>query len=152
MKDLNCLTEQDMTLLYYGEDPDCMSLLEAHRHLKACPACQLRHQQLANALNAFPENTPQLDPHHATRLAAQVVDRLPHRRRRFALPAVVSGIAAAVVVFSFTVWQPVSQVVMHNTATHPVSLSEQTPPPDAELLENLDLLREFDTLTELTGV
>ena len=152
MKNLDCLTEQDLTLLYYTENPESMSLLEAHRHLKTCSVCQLRHQQLVDALNALPENTPHLDPHHATRLAAQVVDRLPQRRQRFALPAVVSGIAAAVVVFSFTVWQPVSQVVMHNTATHPVTVSEQTPPPDVELLENLDLLRELDTLTELTGV
>jgi len=152
MTNLTCLTEQDLTLLYYGEDPVSMSLLEAHRHIKRCPTCQQRQLQLEREMRAFPQDRCELDPHYATRLAARVVERVP--RRRFALPAVAGGIATAVVVFSFTFWQPetVTVTVTHNAAVHPSVVTEETPSPDVDLLENLELLRELDMLSELTGV
>ncbi len=150
MTKTTCLNEQDLTLLYYGETPDSVSLLEAHRHIKGCPACQQRQLQLERTMQALPQRPCELDPHYATRLTARVVERIP--RRRFALPAVAGGLAAAVVVFSFTFWKPEPLLVTHNAAVHPSAVTENTPSPDIDLLENLDLLRELDTLSELTGV
>ena len=152
MRNPNCLKEQDLTLLYYDENPDSMDLLAAHRHLKNCPACRQRQQQLAHELQALPTSDLTLDPHYATRLAARVVERAP--QRRLAFPAIAGGLAAAAVVFTFSFWKPETQTatVTYNTATNPTTVTENTLSPETDLLENLDLLREFDTLSELTGV
>jgi len=150
MTEMKCLTEQDLTLLYYGEAPDSMDLLAAHRHLKSCPECRQRQQQLNRDMRSLPQSEYPLDPYYAARLAARLAERVP--RRRIALPAVAGGLAAAVVVFSFTFWKPGPQLPMHNTAIQPSKVAETTPAPDIDMLENLDLLRELDTLSELTGV
>mgnify|MGYP001332711962 CR=1 FL=1 len=150
MTESKCLTEQDLTLLYYDENPDSMDLLAAHRHLKGCPVCRQRQIQLEQDMQTLPLPACELDPHYATRLAARVTDRVP--RRRFALPAVAGGLVAALVVFSISFWSPETQTVVHNSATQQSVATDNAPQHDSDLLENLELLRELDTLSELTGV
>lgn len=150
MTETKCLTEQDLTLLYYGEDPDSIDLLSAHRHIKSCPSCRQRQQQFEHEMQSLPQKQYELDPHYATRLTARVVNHVP--QRHFSLPAIASGLVAALVVFSFSFWNPETQTVVHNSATQPEVASDGAPQPDLDLLENLELLRELDTLSELTGV
>lgn len=149
MTEMKCLTEQDLTLLYYGEDPASRNLLAAHRHLKSCPDCRQRQQQLEREMQTFPQGQYELNPHYPVRLAARVTDL--SNRRRLALPLVAGGFAAALLIFSVNVFSPVSQT-LHNSVIQPPTISDNVPHPDDEMLENLELLKELETLKELVGV
>ena len=165
MKPSHCLSEQDLTLLHYGESPEDLTSEAAQQHLTACANCRDRQTRLARDLNRLPAFDPDLAPQNATRLAAKVVERLP--RRRSLLPALASTFSAAAIVFAISIWTPetpvthnapvLPQVTAEQTPTPEVDLNpqvttERTPTPDLDLLENLELLRELDTLSDLAGV
>ena len=169
MKPSHCLSEQDLTLLHYGETPTTLTVEAAQQHLTACADCRDRQTRLARDLNRLPAFDPDLAPHNATRLAAKVVERLP--RRRSLLPAMAGAISAAAIVFAISIWTPGPPVIQNsaggpqvttgqappadidmNDSTLPQVTTEQSPSPDLDLLENLELLRELDTLSDLAGV
>lgn len=149
MRQSDCLSEQDLTLLHYGEAPDTLSLEAARQHLSSCPDCSELSRCLSRDLNSLPTFEPELATHNATRLAARVVDSLP--RRRSLLPAIAGAFSTAAIIFAVTIWTPEPQVV-HNVAIQPPVAIEQPAVPEVDLLENLELLKEFDTLSEIVGV
>jgi hypothetical protein len=169
MRPSQCLSEQDLTLLHYGENPSALPVEAAQRHLAACADCRHRQTRLARDLDRLPAFDPDLAPHNATRLAARVVERLP--RRRSLLPAMAGAISAASIVFAVSIWTPGPPVMQNpagtpqlttgqtpaaetdqNLSALPQVSTEQAPSPDLDLLENLELLRELDTLSDLAGV
>ncbi|HKL24728.1 MAG TPA: hypothetical protein VJ910_00705 [Desulfuromonadales bacterium] len=161
-----CLNDQDLTLLHYDEtsiglDPD-----DARRHLAECAACRARQLSLERVLHGLPRLDPDLDPHHATRMAARVKDCLP--RRRSFLPAMTTVMTAAIAVLVVTNWAPQRQASHNSSANQQATVQQEMPqanaqqkpqataqpetPPEVDLLENLELLKELDTLSEITGV
>ena len=149
MKKSICLSDQDLTLLHYGETPVDMALATAGRHLTDCAACRARQQDLERSLARLPKLEREFGSHHATRMAARVTDRLA--RRRSPLPALATVLTAAVVVFVVGIWTPQPQV-LHNSSTQQQAAVQQETPPEVDLLENLELLKELDTLSEIAGV
>lgn len=149
MKKSTCLSDQDLTLLHYGEHPVGMDLEPARRHLGDCAACRTRQLHLQRSLALLPKIEPEFDPHHATRMAARVSERLA--RRRSPVPALATVLTAAVVVFAVGIWTPQPQV-LHNSSISQQAEVRQETPPDVDLLENLELLKELDTLAEIAGV
>lgn len=167
MNKRTCLDDQDLTLLHYDETPIVMDLETARRHLAECTACRARQLSLERVLHGLPRLDPDLDPHHATRMAARVKDRLP--RRRSFLPAVATVMTAATAVLVVSTWAPQRQVLHNSSVNQQVTDQQETPqvtdqqetsqatdqqetPPEVDLLENLELLKELDTLSEIAGV
>ena len=78
MKNHDCLSDQDLTLVHYGEQPDH----QAHeRHLQDCPSCQDRLKLLKRDLAAIPNISCQPDPISVSRVAARIEDQTGHRQR-----------------------------------------------------------------------
>jgi hypothetical protein len=150
MKKPICLTEQDLTLLHYGETPQSLDRSRASQHLAGCPACRDRLQRLAHDLEFLPVNEPDFGPHSASRMASRVIDRLPRRRRL--LPVMAGAFSAVVIVFAANFWTTRPEPVLHNASIKQSPMIEQVALPDVDLLENLDLLKELDTLSDIVGV
>ena len=158
MNKRTCLDDQDLTLLHYDEIPITLDLDAARRHLADCAACRARQISLERALRALPRLDPDLGPHHATRMAARVKDHLPQRRSF--LPALATAMTAALAIFVVSTWTPQPQVMLKNSDNQRVAVQQKTPqetaqkeaPPEVDLLENLELLKELDTISEIAGV
>ncbi len=149
MKHSNCLSEQDLTLLHYGEAPADLTLSAAQRHVATCADCRARRHRLALDLDNLPALEANLAPHLPSRLAARVVERLP--RRRPLLPVLATALSAVVIVLAVSSWHPQPRFAPEATVQTPAAI-DPAAVPDIDLLENLDLLRELDTLTEIVGV
>ena len=73
MKNHNCLSEQDLTLYYYGE---LASTSEQARHMIKCPLCAKRFAALGNDLRKLPDLTHEPGCAAGTRMAARVNEQL----------------------------------------------------------------------------
>jgi hypothetical protein len=83
------LTEDQFTLIYFGEASPEIAAAEAERaHLASCPQCHENYQRLAQFLDAMrdvplPQKSPEWERHLWTALAPQVSERLARRRSGF---------------------------------------------------------------------
>jgi hypothetical protein len=149
MNNKDCLTEQELTLHYYGE-------LDARRsrHLADCQLCTEHLGALTAELAGLPKPDCTADALAGVRMAARVTEQLTNRRRRRWLPALGAGAVAAlalVITFSYNPQQePVEVTLSSPTAANSMSLEEDMP--DIDFLEDIELLKELDLLAQIEGV
>lgn len=163
----DCLNEQDLILLHYGELPEGVAPAEATAHLAACASCRTRREQLAADLARIPALADP-DPMVATRIAARVNERLRQKRRWLPMAGAVTA-GAVTLAMAVLIWSPDNRQA--DIANQPLLTSSQQPansteqlfigPPrpelrqatlDLDLLEQLDLLEELETLRDIEGV
>ena len=149
MNSKHCLTEPELTLHYYGE-------LDASRcrHLADCQLCTERLGALTTELAGLPRPDCTADALAGARMAARVNEQLTNRHRRRWLPALGAGAVAAlalIVTFSYNP-QPVPvQVTLSSPATV-TSMSLEEDMPEIDFLEDIELLKELDLLSQIEGV
>jgi len=149
MNSKDCLTEQELTLQYYGElDQD------RRRHPADCQHCTLRLAALTAQLAGLPN--PDCTPGALTgvRMAARVTERLASRRRKNWLPAVGAGAVAAlalVLTFALTPQPKMQEVTLSSPAAATLAGLEEDMP-DIEFLDDIELLKELDVLAQIEGV
>lgn len=151
MKNTDCLSEQDLTLHYYGEVPAEAPELE---HLEGCLRCQERFTALHNDLRGLPVMAFAPDSSAGTRMAARVSERLNQRKTSW-LPILGGSTAAAVaLVVTLIIWpaQPNAPIQAQpvQTASHTMDLENDMP--DIDFLNDLELLKELDLLRQIEGV
>lgn len=149
----DCLNDQELTLLHYGEASDQLAATAAG-HLVGCTDCRSRQTRLASALARLPKAS-EVDPMAVTRLTARVGERLQKRHRWLpAAGAILAGTAALAI--ALVVWQPADapqQVAV--TPPQPVKIQRTAAMQatlDLDLLDKLDLLQELETLQAIEGV
>ncbi|MDT8441385.1 MAG: hypothetical protein RQ723_06965 [Desulfuromonadales bacterium] len=148
MNSRDCLSEQQLTLSYYGElDND----RGAASHLAGCAACRSRLARLRRDLERLPALNVADDPHWATRLAARLAERRS-TRPAWRLPAVASLLAGLMLVVAVNAWLPVDSGVPVPSERLQMASSSQAPQPDFELLEDLELLEHLELLRQIEGV
>jgi hypothetical protein len=152
MKRTDCISEQDLLLIHYGDgDGDVYQL-----HLNGCAACRQRLEALRTDLARLPRLQPDIDDYAATRMAARLTEQLNSRKRHSWLPAAgAATVALAALVMTLT-WLPSQlsqpQPVNHLAAAPATDLMYEEDMPDIEFLEDLELLRDLDTLRQIEGV
>lgn len=113
--------------------------LEVEKHLAACAACRLRVNDF-RAVSSLLDELPVIEPSPAFDLRVQArVAAVPVKQSWWAtfLPAPRVAIAAAALVLA-TVW-------VGTRPNNPPQIAQD----DIPVLENLDVLSNFDVLTEL---
>lgn len=113
--------------------------LEVEKHLAACAACRLRVNEF-RAVSSLLDELPVIEPSPAFDLRVHArVAALPVKQSWWAafMPAPRVAIAAAVLVAA-TVW-------VGTRPNNPPQIAQD----DIPVLENLDVLSNFDVLTEL---
>lgn len=150
MNQSTCLNEQDLTLHYYGELADCVTL----QHLTNCPRCQQRFEAIKRDLNNLPANHGEVDAASATRMAARVAERLKKRRsRRWSTLGATAAACAALVV---TLMSQAPQTTLPTRSAQPVAATDFAltieDMPDMEFLDTLEILEELELLQQLEGV
>lgn len=151
MKKTDCLNEADLILHYYGELP---ADGEQARHLRDCPSCALQITRLQSDLARLPGLAHEPDHAAGTRMAARVTEQR-HRRRRSWLPALgASAVAATALVVSIANWSPqqdpVQKATLHSGDLALMDYNEDLP--DIDFLEDLELLKTLDLLSQIEGV
>ncbi|PYT81524.1 MAG: hypothetical protein DMG40_08920 [Acidobacteria bacterium] len=113
--------------------------LEVEKHLAGCAACRLRVNGF-RAVNGLLDELPTIEPSPAfdLRVHARVAaEPMKHSWRAWFPSPRVAIVAAALVVA--TVW----------VSTRPTNTQPQIAQDDIPVLENMDVLSNFDVLTEL---
>ena len=150
MNSKDCLTEQELTLHFYGE-PDTSS----SRHLAGCPRCAKRLAALTAELAALPNPDCTPDALAGVRMAARVKEKLATRQQRKGwLPALGVG-ALAVLALTITFSrapqpEPVQVTLASPAAATSMNLAEDMP--DIDFLEDIELLQELELLAQIEGV
>lgn len=150
MKNIDCLSEQDLTLHYYGELPAGGDQL---RHLADCPHCTRRFAALSEDLEHFPKLTPDPDHTAGTRMAARVRERLTAPRRNW-LPALAAA-TVATIALAVTMYNWEQQPEMQTVQLAPPALSSTTfseDNPDIVFLDDLEVLKDLELLRQIEGV
>jgi hypothetical protein len=149
MNSKDCLTEQDLTLHYYGELDE-----NRRQHLAGCQRCTERLAVLTTELAGLPDPDCTPDALAGARMAARVGEQLAARRRKFWPPALGIGAAAALALtltFSHTPQPEMQQMTLSlPAAAIPGGLEEDMP--DIEFLDDIELLKELDLLAQIEGV
>ena len=101
MNSKDCLTEQELTLHYYGELDASRS-----RHLADCQQCTEHLGALTTELAGLPRPDCTADALAGVRMAARVTEQLTNRRRRRWLPALGAGAVAALALVDNLLLQP----------------------------------------------
>jgi hypothetical protein len=151
MKNKNCLSEQDLTLHYYGELP---AHDEQARHLADCLLCRKRFSALSHDLAKLPELHHEPDSAAGTRMSARVMEQLNRPRRNW-IPALgASAIAAVALVVTLANWSPQSQQLqtVQQTTQALATLNFSEDMPDIDFFEELELLKELEILSQIEGV
>jgi len=149
MNSTDCLTEQELTLQYYGELAASRS-----RHLIDCQHCTERLGALTTEIAGLPKPDCSVDALAGVRMAARVTEKLTTRRRRRWLPALGAGAVAAlalVITFSYNPQPEPVQVALSSPATV-TSMSLEEDMPDIDFLEDIELLKELELLAQIEGV
>ena len=149
MNSKDCLTEQDLTLHYYGE-------LDTRRagHLAGCQHCAERLALLTAALAVLPKPDCTADALAGVRMAARVKEKLTTRRRKIWLPALGAGavaVLALTITFSRAPQPELAQVTLSAPAAV-TSMSLEEDMPDIDFLEDIELLQELELLAQIEGV
>lgn len=147
MNNRDCLTEEQLTLSYYGESANGVDVTG---HLVRCAACRARLDRLRRDLTGLPDLTIDVDPHWGTRLAAGLAERR-QARPAWRLPAVASLLVGLMLVVAVQAWLPVDSGAPAPSARLQMASSSQAPP-DFELLEDLELLEHLELLRQIEGV
>ena len=123
---------------------------EVEAHLAACPGCRLRVNEF-RAVSGLLDELPLIEPSSAfdARVRARVAAE-PVKQSWWAefLPSPRAVLAASMLVLA-TIWissRPVTQV---NNTTGAGSTAQAIDPNDLPVLENYDVLANFEPLTEL---
>jgi anti-sigma factor RsiW len=123
---------------------------EVETHLAACPACRLRVNEF-RAVSGLLDELPQIEPSSAfdARVRARVAAE-PVKQSWWAVfaPSPRAVLAASMLVLA-TIWissRPVTQV---NNTSGAGSTAQAIDPNDLPVLENYDVLANFEPLTEL---
>ena len=149
MNSKDCLTEQELTLHYYGE------LNEARRlHPADCKHCAQRLLALTTQLAELPNPDCTPDALAGVRMAARIGERLATRRRKRWLSALGAGAAAtlALVLTFALVPQPELQQVTLSPPDPATLTGLEEDMPDIEFLDDIELLKELDLLAQIEGV
>jgi hypothetical protein len=147
MNSKDCLTEQELTLHYYGELDASRS-----RHLADCQLCMENLGTLTTDLAGLPKPDCTPDALAGVRMAARVNEQLTSRRRW--LPAFGAGAVAAlalVVTFSYNPQPEPVQVTLSSPSTV-TSMSLEEDMPEIDFLEDIELLKELELLSQIEGV
>ncbi|MEJ2492014.1 MAG: hypothetical protein P8Y73_07720 [Desulfuromonadales bacterium] len=151
MNSQDCLTEQDLTLHYYGEQTEHGSATE---HLQRCDHCTARLAALRRDLERLPTLDTRADDHAGTRMAARVSEQIRKRRSRAWLPAVGAATAATLALMLTLIQSPQTEPPASVPAGSPAmaTLSIEEDMPGIDFLEDMELLQELDLLTQIEGV
>lgn len=151
MKNANCLSDQDLTLHYYGEIPSASPELQ---HLDNCHLCQQRFTALQRDMAALPTLAGEVDPAAGTRMAARVSEQLSRRQSLRWLPVIGGAAVAAALVITLVIWpaQPEPRLQLQPVQTAANTPSLDTDMPDIDFLNDLELLKELDLLRQIEGV
>ena len=152
MKNTNCLSDQDLTLHYYGEIPPSAPELQ---HFNDCRSCQERFAALRQDMDDLPGLSCEADPAAGTRMAARVSEQLARRRLSRWLPVIGGAtVAAATLVITLVIWpaQPEPRLQPQPVQTAANTLSLDNDMPDIDFLNDLELLKELDLLRQIEGV
>ena len=149
MNSKDCLTEQELTLHYYGELDASRS-----RHLVDCQECTEQLEALTSELAGLPKPDCTADALAGVRMAARVTEQLTNHRRRRWLPALGAGAVAAlalVITFSYNPQPEPVQVTLSSPVTL-TSMSLEEDMPEIDFLEDIELLKELELLAQIEGV
>ena len=149
MNSKDCLSEQELTLHYYGEHDDSRG-----RHLADCQRCTQRLTTLTAQLDQLPKPDCTPDALAGVRMAARVREQLTTRRRRKWLPVLGAGAVAAIaLVLTFSpAPQPERQQVALSSPAAATLTGLEEDMPDIEFLDDIELLKELDLLAQIEGV
>lgn len=148
MKRHNCLSDQDLTLIHYGEP---VERIDTEAHLQACPSCRDRLALLQADLERIPQLQSEIDALTASRFAAKVTEQTT-RRRHYWIPLSGGVLVASLALMVAVVARPPAELPINTVSSPQPVLTATEPLPDEELLEHLELLSELDILRELEGV
>jgi negative regulator of sigma E activity len=151
MKSNHCLSEQELVLHYYGE---LATNREQAHHLADCPLCGERLTALGKDLAQLPKLAQEPDPAAGIRMAARVSEQLNGKRRSW-LPALgASAVAACALAVTLTLWspqeEPLQTAQLQTPSLTTMDLNEDMP--DIYFLDDLELLKELDLLSQIEGV
>jgi anti-sigma factor RsiW len=138
-KVMSCARMENKILGYVDGRLKESERLEVEKHLAACSGCRLRVNEF-RAVSSLLDELPVIEPSPAFDLRVQArVAAEPVKQSWWAwFPAPRVAIAAAMLLLA-TVW----------VGTHSTPNQTPVPPDDMAVLENLDVLSNFDVLTEL---
>src|SRR5260370_10846648 len=124
--------------------------LEVEKHLAACPACRLRVNEF-RAVSGLLDELPLIEPSSAfdARVRARVAAE-PVKQSWWAelLPSPRAVLAASMLVLA-TIWITSRPVTQLNNTGGAGSTAQAIDPNDLPVLENYDVLANFEPLTEL---
>ena len=156
--------KENLTLYVYGElDP--VSGREVENHLEICEGCRHEHRRLSTILAKVKEASmaPQLSPWEARTMAADIRRKLKagHRRtwwRQYLdlMPSrlIPAGATAVALIITVAVIGYIN--LNRTTAIPPVSMNQNEElmlsDKDLEILENLELLKEMESIQKLSRV
>ncbi len=151
MKNQSCLSDQDLTLHYYGE----FSENEMQKqHVADCQQCAARLEVLSHDLARLPNLMLDADAFAGSRMAAKVNEQIRGKSRKKWFPAIgATTVAVLALVVSFTLSpRPESSQVTQSTSVPFATLSLEEDMPDIDFLEDLELLRDLELLAQIEGV
>jgi len=147
----NCLKEQDLTLLYYGELAESSHQAQ---HINKCSGCREKLAKLSHELDRLPRLNVSVHPATATRMAARVNEHLQRPKRRWMPNTGTLVVSACALIATLIVWSPQQELPQTTqlTVTTSASLSLEEQMPDIDFLEDMDLLMELDLISQVEGV
>ena len=150
MNNKHCLNEQDLILHYYQEFSETSA---ETLHLAICPECEERLNVLRREMGDLPDLPEAVDPHAATRIAARVSEQLKRPRKNW-LPAIgTTAIASVALALAVTLWSPQQELPQTSSITSvPLADNLEGEMSDIDFLEDLELLKELDFLSQIEGV
>lgn len=149
MKKIQCLSEPDLTLHYYGE---LHITSEQRQHLADCLLCKRRFSAVKHDLIKLPHLPHEPDSAAGTRMAARISEQLRGRRRRWMPAFGAAALATCALLITITTWSPQQKWVKTTQLkpATPFSLNEEMP--DIDFLEDLEFLQELELLSQIEGV
>lgn len=147
----NCLKDQDLTLLYYGDLPDGSSQA---RHITDCSLCREKLDQLRSDLESLPQLNYSEHSAVATRVCARVSEQLLRPRRRWIPIVGTLAVSTCALVATFMVSTPQQEKLLPSKlmTTTQVSITLDDAMPDIDFLEDMELLMELELLSQVEGV
>jgi anti-sigma factor RsiW len=150
MGDMSCSRMEKQMLPYVDGRLKVSEQREVEAHLAGCAACRLRVNEF-RAVSGLLDELPQIEPSGAfdARVRARVAAE-PVKQSWWAvyMPSPRAALAAAMLLLA-TIWigsRPVNQVNTNNPAG---TSAQAIDPNDLPVLENYDVLANFEPLTEL---